>query len=243
MAKAAGISVGMIVFPGMTNLDFAGPFEIFAKLPDARVEILWKDTAAIQSDAGLHLTPTTSFALAPALDLLFVPGGPGQVALMDDADTLNFIASRGRSAKWVTSVCTGALLLGAAGLLRGYRAATHWSAMDQLGLFGAIPTNQRVVIDRNRVTGGGVTAGIDFGLTLAAIIAGDDYARRVQLGLEYAPEPPFDCGTPDRAPPALVDLVRKNGAERAAIRRAASERAARRLGGLGPSPGWEEQQA
>lgn len=223
------LTIGMVLFPGMTNLDFAGPYELFAKLPGATVLILWKTLDPVVVDAGLRLLPTMRFADCPRLDLLFVPGGPGQVPLMDDAETIDFLARQGASARWVTSVCTGALLLGAAGLLRGYRAATHWTAMDQLALFGAEPVPARVVTDRNRVTGGGVTAGIDFGLTLAALIAGEDYAMRAQLGLEYAPQPPFDCGTPDRAPSQLVALVRARGAAHHAARREASVRAAARM--------------
>ena len=139
------------------------------------------------------------------------------------------MARQGRSARWITSVCTGALVLGAAGLLRGYRATTHWTALDQLALFGAEPAPGRVVIDRNRVTGGGVTAGIDFGLVLAAMIAGEEHAMRAELGLEYAPQPPFGCGTPELAPPDLVASTRARGAAQHPIRYAASVRAAERI--------------
>jgi len=224
------LTIGMLLYPGLTNLDLAGPYEVLAKLPDTRVDLLWKTTDPIVSDAGQHLVPSRALADAPQYDILFVPGGPGQVALMDDLEVLDFVRRQGETALWVTSVCTGALILGAAGLLRGYRAATHWTAMDQLPLFGAIPTPERVVRDRNRLTGGGVTAGIDFGLTLAALLFGEDLARRTTLGLEYAPQPPYDCGTPDRAPPALVDELRSRGARRNAERLTASERAASRLG-------------
>lgn len=222
-------AVGMMLYPGLTNLDLAGPFEVLAKLPDVVVDLLWKSTDPIMSDAGQRLLPSRTMAQAPQYDILFVPGGPGQVALMDDTETLDWLARQATGAQWVTSVCTGALVLGAAGLLKGYCAATHWTAMDHLPLFGAVPTHARVVRDRNRLTGGGVTAGIDFGLTLAAIMCGEDQARRTTLGLEYAPQPPFDCGTPDRAPADLVDELTTRGAERAAIRLAASQRAAARL--------------
>lgn len=227
------LTVGMLLYPGLTNLDLAGPYEVLAKLPGSRVDLVWKTLDPIVSDAGQSLVPSRRIADAPQYDIIFVPGGPGQVALMDDLEVLDFIRRQGEAARWVTSVCTGALVLGAAGLLRGYRAATHWTAMDQLGMFGAIPTHQRVVHDRNRLTGGGVTAGIDFALTLAAILFGDDAARRATLGLEYAPAPPFDCGLPERAPPALVEDIRRYGAARAAVRLAASERAAARLDGQG----------
>lgn len=223
------LTVGMLLFPGLTNLDFAGPFEVLAKLPGAAVDLVWKTTDPITSDAGLRLLPSRVLAGAPQYDILFVPGGPGQVVLMDDAEVIDFVRRQGEGARWVTSVCTGALVLGAAGLLSGYRAATHWSAMDQLALFGAMPVHERVVRDRNRLTGGGVTAGIDFALTLAALLFGEDQARRITLGLEYAPQPPFDCGTPDRAPPELVDELVRRGTDRAALRLAASRQAAARL--------------
>lgn len=225
------ITIGLLLYPGLTNLDLAGPFEVLAKLPGAKADLVWKTMDPIVSDANQRLLPSQTISDAPQYDVLFVPGGPGQVALMDDTDVLDFVSRQGEGARWVTSVCTGALVLGAAGLLRGYRAATHWTAMDQLELFGAIPTRERVVRDRNRLTGGGVTAGIDFALTLSAILFGEEQARRITLGLEYAPQPPFDCGTPDRAPAALVEELRTRGAERAPARRAASERAAARLAG------------
>ncbi|QNA85494.1 DJ-1/PfpI family protein [Sphingomonas sp. So64.6b] len=226
------LTIGMILFPGLTNLDLAGPFEVLAKLPETRVDLLWKTIEPVVSDAGQRLIPSRALADAPQYDILFVPGGPGQVALMDDSEVIDFVRRQGEGARWVTSVCTGALVLGAAGLLAGYRAATHWTAMDQLALFGAIPTQKRVVQDRNRLTGGGVTAGIDFGLTLAALLFGEDLARRITLGLEYAPEPPFECGTPERASPALIEELRSRGARRGADRLAASQRAAARLNAL-----------
>ncbi len=197
----APTQIAMLIFPGMTNLDFAGPYEIFAKLPDAAVQIVWKDLSPVRSETGLVLQPTHTLADCPRADLLFVPGGPGQTLLMNDPDVVDWIASVGRDARFITAVCTGSLLLGAAGLLDGYKAATHWMSMDLLSMFGAEPTRQRVVIDRNRITGGGVTAGIDFGFTLAAILGGEQLARRFQLGLEYDPQPPYDSGSPDRTAP------------------------------------------
>lgn len=225
------LTVGMLLYPALTNLDLAGPYEVLAKLPGCSVDLVWKTLDPIVSDAGQTLVPSRTIAKAPQYDILFVPGGPGQVPLMDDLEVLDFVRRQGEGARWVTSVCTGALILGAAGLLRGYRAATHWTAMDQLALFGAIPTRERVVHDRNRLTGGGVTAGIDFGLTLTAILFGEDAARRATLGLEYAPSPPFDCGLPERSPPELVEDLERRGAARTVARLAASKRAAKRLAG------------
>jgi cyclohexyl-isocyanide hydratase len=203
-----GTHIGMLLYPGLTQLDLTGPFEVLHRVPDATVHLLWKTTAPVRADSGLTITPTTTLAESPPLDVVFVPGGGGQLALMSDREVLDFLAHQGGAARWVTSVCTGALLLGAAGLLDGYEAATHWAFMDLLPLFGARPVCRRVVVDRNRVTGGGVTAGIDFGLTLAAALAGDDTAKAIQLGLEYNPDPPFRAGHPDVADPALVEAVR-----------------------------------
>ena len=200
--------IGMLLYPGLTQLDLTGPFEVLYRVPDAKIHLVWKTLAPVVSDTGLSLGPTTTLDGCPALDVLFVPGGGGQAALMDDRAVLAFLREQGRVAQYVTSVCTGALLLGAAGLLNGYEAATHWAFMSLLPIFGAKPVRRRVVVDRNRVTGGGVTAGIDFGLRLAATLAGDDVAKGIQLGLEYDPEPPFRSGHPDVADPAVVATVR-----------------------------------
>ncbi len=229
--QAQNLVFGMLVYPNMTNLDHAGPFEIFAKLPGVAVHLLWKTTDLVRTDAGACALPTIAMRDAPELDLLFVPGGPGQTALMDDREVLSFLAERGARARWVTAVCTGTLILCAAGLLRGYRAATHWMFMDHLPLFGAEPVHERVVKDRNRITGGGVTAGIDFALNIAAIVAGAEVAQRIQLGLEYSPQPPFNCGSPKTAAPEIVATFRRATAKLAEARWAASERAARRLAG------------
>jgi cyclohexyl-isocyanide hydratase len=198
----------MLLYPGLTQLDLTGPFEVLHRIPGATVHLVWKTREPVRADSGLTITPTMALAECPPLDVVFVPGGAGQLALMSDAEILDFVARHGRAAKWVTSVCTGALLLGAAGLLDGYEAATHWAFMELLPLFGAKPVSRRVVVDRNRVTGGGVTAGIDFGLTLAAALAGEATAQAIQLGLEYNPSPPFQSGHPDVAAPALVAAVR-----------------------------------
>lgn len=204
--------IGLLVFPRVQQLDLTGPYEVFASLPGAEVHLVWKTTDPITSATGLVLTPTTAFADCPPLDVLCVPGGAGVNALLRDPAVLDFIRDRAAGARYVTSVCTGALVLGAAGLLRGKRATTHWASHDLLARFGAIPTRGRVVRDGALVTGGGVTAGIDFALTLAAELVGREAAEAVQLNLEYAPAPPFDAGTPETAPPAVVAAVRERSA-------------------------------
>jgi cyclohexyl-isocyanide hydratase len=210
------MNIGMLLFPRLTQLDLTGPFELLHRLPGARVHLLWKDTRPLQAESGLVLTPTLPFDDCPPLDVLFVPGGYGQRLLHTDETVLSFLRRTGSTAKWVTSVCTGSILLGAAGLLDGYRATTHWAYVDVLASFGAEYVKARVVVDRNRVTGGGVTAGIDFGLRLAAELAGEKAAKALQLSLEYDPEPPFNSGHPDVADPALVEEVRARLAARAA---------------------------
>jgi cyclohexyl-isocyanide hydratase len=195
----------LLVFPDMTQLDMTGPLQVFASVPDIEIHLVWKTLDPVPSDSVLLVTPTTTFDDCPQLDVLCVPGGYGTDALLADDDVLGFLRRQAPQARYVTSVCTGSLVLGAAGLLEGYRAATHWTAMDVLGLFGAIPTDQRVVIDRNRVTGGGVTAGIDFALTLLAEIYDRPTAEAVQLRMEYNPQPPFDAGSPRTAPVEVVE--------------------------------------
>ena len=201
-------SIVMVLFPGMTNLDLAGPLDVLARMPGARTVLASKDGAAVGSDLGFDVVPTQSFADAPQADLLFIGGGPGINQVLQDDATLGFLATQATGAKWVTSVCTGALALGAAGLLRGYRAATHWTAMEALRPFGAEPVEERVVVDRNRITGGGVTAGIDFGLVIVKLLHGDGVAEGIQLGMEYDPQPPTRSGSPRLASPALVARLR-----------------------------------
>ena len=230
------IEIGIVFFPGMTQLDVTGPFEVLARLPDARVHLLWKRIEPVTSDAGLTLVPTTTFDACPALDVLCIGGGPGRNDVMDDPETLEFIARIGATARYVTSVCAGALILAAAGLLNGYRSACHWMSRDQLSLMGAVPVDARVVVDRNRISGGGVTAGIDFGFQLAAELCGADVAQRLQLLLEYDPKPPFDV-TVHNAPPALIAEVRAAAASSSEAGRRASERAAARLAGETPAAG------
>jgi cyclohexyl-isocyanide hydratase len=223
------LQIGLLLFPDVTQLDLTGPWEVFARTPGVECHLIWKDLQPVRSDRGLSILPTTTFADCPPLDVLCVPGGPGQIALMSDDVTLNFLRQQAEQAKWVTSVCTGSLVLGAAGLLKGYCATSHWSSIDQLALLGAEPVSQRVVRDRNRISGAGVTSGIDFALTLVAEIAGDAVAKSVQLQMEYDPEPPFTSGSPHTASPQEVEQARAKMAEFLATRRAATERAALRL--------------
>ncbi|HKA86841.1 MAG TPA: DJ-1/PfpI family protein [Haliangiales bacterium] len=202
------LHIGMLLYPGLTQLDLTGPYELLHQLPGSRVHLVWKDTRPVRADSGLELVPTTAMADCPPLDVVFVPGGLGQMVHMGDPEVLGFLHRHGESARYVTSVCTGALLLGAAGLLQGYQATTHWAFVDLLSAFGARHVKARVVVDRNRITGGGVTAGLDFGLRLVAAIAGERLARSLQLALEYDPDPPFRSGHPDVADPELVGELR-----------------------------------
>jgi cyclohexyl-isocyanide hydratase len=199
------LSIGILIFPQATQLDFGGPYEVFNRMKNVEVHLVWKTIEPVPCGKNFTVLPSVDFAACPPLDVLCVPGGMGQHALMQDDAVLDWVARQGETARYVTGVCTGSLILGAAGLLRGYRAATHWASMELLGLTGAIPTAERVVVDRNRITGGGVTAGIDFALTLAAIIDGEAAAKKIQLWLEYDPAPPFDAGHPRRLPKEFVD--------------------------------------
>jgi cyclohexyl-isocyanide hydratase len=197
------LQIGMLLYPGLTLLDLIGPATVFSWFAD--IHLVWKTKELIHSDTGVGVMPTDSFASCPReLDILFVPGGFGQDRLMNDAEVLGFLADRATGSKYITSVCSGSLLLGAAGLLKGYKATSHWAARDLLSAFGAVPVDARVVVDRNRITGGGVTAGIDFGLVLLAKLRGDDAAKLTQLAMEYDPAPPFNSGSPKTAEPAIV---------------------------------------
>jgi cyclohexyl-isocyanide hydratase len=223
-------SIGLLLFPDLTQLDLTGPFEVFARMPGATINLLWKTLEPVRSDRGLAILPTATLADCPPLDLVCVPGGPGQVALMDDAEVLDFLRRAAATCRSVTSVCTGSLVLAAAGLLRGYRATSHWASRDQLALFGAVPTDERVVFDRDRITGAGVTSGIDFALAVVAHLAGEDQARQIQLQLEYDPAPPFAAGSPAAAGPEVVGAVLQRVAPLLERRLAASRRAAAALG-------------
>ncbi|HYL29311.1 MAG TPA: DJ-1/PfpI family protein [Gemmatimonadales bacterium] len=223
------LSVGMVLFPGLTQLDLAGPYEVLARLPNTTVYLVAATVAPVRTERGLTITPDATFDAVPPLDVICVPGGPGVDPLMEDARLLGFLRAQAPRARYVTSVCTGALLLGAAGLLQGYRATTHWLSLDLLPLFGAVPVKERVVIDRNRLTGGGVTAGIDLGLAMAAELCGRAVAEEIQLTIEYDPAPPFQSGSPRTAPPAVLERVTRAREQSQAERRAIAERAAARL--------------
>ena len=199
------------------------------EVPGATLHMIWKTLAPVPTDAGFSIVPTTTFADCPQLDVICVPGGAGQVALMNDEETLAFLRRQAEGARYITSVCTGSLVLAAAGLLKGYRSACHWSVRDELAAFGATPVAERVVRDRNRLSGGGVTAGIYFGLTLAAELAGEQVARAIQLMMEYDPNPPFDSGSPEKAGPELVALYKQRTAGMMDQRREANRTAAARV--------------
>ncbi len=193
------LHIAFLLFPDITQLDLTGPAQVLSRLPGAKIDLVAATRDPVPTDAQFALTPSATFAEVPRADILCVPGGFGTVAAMEDEATLTWLRQAAADAQWVTSVCTGSLLLAAAGLLTGYRAACHWASREQLAWFGAEPVAERVMFDRNRVTGGGVTAGIDFALALTAAIQGEDYAKFVQLSLEYDPAPPFDSGSPERA--------------------------------------------
>lgn len=220
------IDIAFLVYPGVALLDLTGPYEVLQLLPGARLTLIAKTREPAVSDTGVSLLPAATFDDVRRAGVLCVPGGAGQIEQMDDARTIDWLRAVGGEAAWVTSVCTGALLLGAADLLRGYRAATHWASMPFLAAYGATPIDERVVVDRNRMTGAGVTAGIDLALHLAARLASPTVAEEIQLRLEYDPAPPFQSGHPRHARAAVTNQVRARLAERLA-RREAQARAAR----------------
>jgi cyclohexyl-isocyanide hydratase len=202
------LSVGMLLFPELTLLDLAGPYDVFSRMPGARVYLVAPQMTTIRAQYGLPLRPNSTFESAPSkFDILFVPGGPGQLQVVDDKEYLRFVREQGQVAGLVTSVCTGSLILGAAGLLRGYRATTHWRYLDLLRLLGATPVAERVVTDRNRITGAGVSAGIDLALQIASLQCGEQVAKSIQLSIEYDPGPPFPGGSAGSSEPELVARV------------------------------------
>ncbi|WP_273726614.1 DJ-1/PfpI family protein [Brucella gallinifaecis] len=211
-------SFGLLVFPGIQQLDLTGPYEVFSSAAESEVHLIWKDRNPVYSSSGLTFVPTATFDDCPPLDVICIPGG-GVNALLTDDVVLDFVRLQADRVQYITSVCTGALVLGAAGLLKGKKATTHWNAMDFLEVVGAIPTSARVVRDGKVITAGGVTSGIDFGLTILEEVFGRQEAETVQLTLEYAPAPPFNSGTPDQADA----LVLENGRKRLAASRAARE--------------------
>lgn len=229
MDAPAPLHIGFLLFPLVTQLDLTGPAQVLSRVPGARVHLVWKTREPVATDAGFAIVPTASFDDCPPLDVLCVPGGFGVGELLEDEATLAFLRRQGTQARYVTSVCNGALVLGAAGLLQGYRSACHWMWRRYLPAFGAEPANERVVRDRNRLSGGGVTAGIDFGLTLVAELAGEELARTLQLVLEYDPQPPFDSGSPERAGAQRVAKVRALQGARIASMEERIARAGQRL--------------
>src|SRR5450755_5141369 len=206
---SAPLQIGLVIFPRVTQLDFTGPLQVFSSVPGARVHLIWKRIEPVATDSVMMLTPTVSFADCPQLDVICVPGGGGTDDMINDEEMLDFLRRQAKGAKYITSVCTGSLVLGAAGLLQGFRAATHWTAMDFLAPYGATPTKTRVCVDRNRITCGGVTAGIDFALTLVSIMVDRETAEMIQLRLEYNPAPPFTSGSPETAPPEVLALLQE----------------------------------
>jgi len=216
----------MLLFDGFTQLDLTGPYEVLARMSDAEIALVAKSREPVRSDTGLRIVPTHTFADAPPCDVLFVPGGPGVNEAMLDDEVLAFVQ---RPARHVTSVCTGSLVLGAAGLLQGYGATTHWNSVQFLPQLRARHVDERVVVDRDRITGAGVSSGIDFALTLVAELRGEEEAKAIQLAIEYDPHPPFDAGSPRTAEPEIVESARARMAPMIERRRRAVEEAAKRL--------------
>lgn len=208
MTQSTPFNIVFVIFDGITQLDFAGPVQFLSRLPGAKVHVVAKSLSPIQTDCSFSILPSGSFADCPQSDLLCVPGGHGVTPALGDQDIITFIRTQAKGAKWVTSVCTGSMLLGAAGLLHGKRATSHWAYVHLLPLFGAIYEETRVVTDGNLITAGGVTSGIDFALEVIAHVAGEDTARTVQLALEYDPKPPFDGGHPSRTSAHIVDALK-----------------------------------
>ena len=228
------LQIGSLLFEGLDQIDLTGPFEVLSCIPNSTYRIYGKTAETVRDMRGLRLTPDAALADAPQLDVLHVPGGFGQQALMEDAEVLAWVREQALGARNVLSVCTGALICGAAGLLRGRRATTHWAFSHLLPLFGAIPVNERVVVDGNWVFAAGVTAGIDGALRLAAELRGDEAAQTIQLYMVYAPEPPFDSGTPETAPAAIVEQVLRSMRDITAQREATARRVAASLGIAAP---------
>jgi cyclohexyl-isocyanide hydratase len=218
------IEIGAIIFPNMDQCDFTGPFEVLSRLPSSTFHVVWKQKEPIRDYHGLILTPETDLANCPNLDLLVIPGGHGQEALMDDEEVLSFVHTQSRGAKYVFSVCTGALICGAAGLLQGVKATTHWSAFHLLEYFGAIPTNARVVVDGKMVSAAGVTAGFDGALVIASLLRGEDIAREIQLAIQYAPEPPFESGSPEEARSDTLEAAQRSSSRITEARLATAKR-------------------
>ena len=224
------LQVGMLCYPRLTQLDLTGPYEVLSRMPNAEMHILWKDNGPVKTEGRFSIVPTLTLRQSPKPDVLVVPGGLGQQDLMEDDQVLSFLREQAEGAQYLVSVCTGSLLLAAAGLLRGYRATCHWMFLPLLEPLGAIPTRERLVIDRNRLTTAGVSAGIDGALLLASLLRGQKAAEVIQLQIEYDPQPPFNCGSPRTAPKNLVQRLTEASkavldARRATIQRLCRERA------------------
>ncbi len=204
MTDSQQCMIGLVFYPGMTSLDIVGPQQVFSGLPGVQIHRIWKTLDPVKTDDGMMVLPDTTFENCPRLDVICIGGGIGQPAIEDDPEILAFLRTQGSTAKFITSVCGGSIFLAKAGLLNGYRAATHWGVRERLAALGVEVSTKRVEIDRNRITGGGVTAGIDFGLTIASILYGEEIAKMIQLLLEYNPAPPFDTGSPEKAGAELV---------------------------------------
>src|SRR5271165_2945808 len=233
------LQIGSLLFEGLDQIDLTGPFEILSRIPNSTYRVFAKTAEPVRDIRGLRLTPDAALADAPSLDVLHVPGGFGQEALMEDEEVLGWIRRQAAGARSVFSVCTGALLCGAAGLLRGRRATTHWASFHLLPFFGAIPVNERVVVDGAWVFAAGVTAGIDGALRLAAELRGDEAAQAIQLHMAYAPEPPFNSGTPETAPAAILEQARRSVRAIIAQREQTARRVAAKLGIAVPAAGGE----
>ena len=225
------VRIGILAFPGMLQMDLTGPYGVFAAIPGAVVDLLWKDTLPVFSSDKLLLTPNRTLSDCPPLDIMCVPGGAGILPLLDDTVVHDFLRVQAQSTRWLCSVCTGALVLGAAGLLAGCKATTHWLSLGLLAEFGATPVQERVVVDGKRATSAGVSAGIDMALTLVGKEWGPELASEIELNMEYDPHPPFATGHPSRAPKELLEKLRAKTADRQAMRTAAVQRAAARLPG------------
>lgn len=202
------LSIGALIFPGVTQLDFTGPLQFLNLIPGVNVELLWKDTNPVATDSGFSINPTMTHEQATNFDVIVLPGGPGQRAILNDDSYIQFVHKQGLAARYIMGVCTGSLTMARAGLLQGYKAGCHWAFTEQLAQFGCEFVDERIVVDRNRITGGGVTAGMDIALQLIAEVAGESVAKTIQLAVEYEPAPPFHAGRPELAGPVLEAKVR-----------------------------------
>jgi cyclohexyl-isocyanide hydratase len=215
------MNIACLVFPDITATDYVAPADLLVRMPGAQLKLIWKHKEPICTELGWRFSATHTFAECGDVDMLVVPGGPGMTALLGDSEVLDFVAKQGARARWVVGICTGPLVLGAAGLLHGYRATCHWASHELLSLVGATPVNERVIVDRNRITGAGVTSGIDCALQAIALAAGEDVARGIQLFAEYDPQPPFDSGAPHKARIDILNAARERVAPLVEERRAA----------------------